>query len=232
MNIIIIPTLNEYKNIKKLFFAIKKQKIRSDILFIDDNSTDGTREEILEFKKKYKNIKYIFREKKFGIGSAHKEALIFAYKKKYKKIITMDADGTHDPKYIKEMLFFSNKYDLVNTNRFLSKNSISDWPLFRIFLTTARYFLINFLLDFNFDSSGAFRCYDTKKIHLKDILLAKNNSYSFFWESIYHLNKKKYLIKEISVDLPFRKLGSSKMKLKDIVYSLIYLIKYFFKDRF
>jgi len=232
MKLIIIPTLNEKKNIKKLFLQIKKLKINSDILFIDDNSTDGTRKEIINFKNKNKNTKYIFRPTKLGIGSAHKVGLIYGYKKKYKQILTMDADGTHDPKYIKKMFFKSNNFDLIITNRFINSNSIQDWPIFRKILTSIRFYLINILLNFNFDSSGAYRCYNTKKITIDHILLAKDNSYSFFWESIFHLNKKKYSIKQIPVDLPYRKLGSSKMKFTDIIYSLLYLMKYFLKNLF
>ena len=230
MKLIIIPTLNERKNIKQLFLNIKKLKIKTDFLFIDENSKDGTREEIIEIKKKNKNIYYIFRPKKLGIGSAHKTGLTYGYKKKYDTIITMDADGTHNPKYIKKLLFYSNKYDLVITNRFINKNSIKDWPFSRKLLTNIRFYLINFLLNFNFDSSGSYRCFNTNKIKLKDILLAKDDSYSFFWESIYHLNKKNYTIKEIRVDLPYRKVGSSKMRLKDIISSIFYLIKYFIKS--
>ena len=111
MKLIIIPTLNEKKNIKRLFSQIKKQKINSDILFIDDNSIDGTRKEIINFKRKNKNTKYIFRPTKLGIGSAHKVGLIYGYKKKYKQILTMDADGTHDPKYIKKC--FLNQIILI-----------------------------------------------------------------------------------------------------------------------
>ena len=135
MKLIIIPTLNEKKNIKKLFFQIKKYKSNFDILFIDDNSTDGTREEIINFNKKFGNVKYIFRPKKLGIGSAHKVGLIYGYKKKYKKIITMDADGTHDPKYIRELIKLSDQFDLIITNRFINPKSIKDWPLFRKILT-------------------------------------------------------------------------------------------------
>ena len=232
MKLIIIPTLNEKKNIKKLFLNIKKLNIKSDFLFIDDNSTDGSREEIIKIKKKNNNINFIFRPKKLGIGSAHKAGLAYGYKKRYDTIITMDADGTHDPKYIKKLLFYSKKYDLVITNRFINKNSIKDWPFFRKLLTNIRFYLINFLLNFNFDSSGAYRCINAKNIKLKDIFLAKDDSYSFFWESIYHLNKKKYTIKEIAVDLPYRKVGSSKMRIKDIVSSLIYLKKYFIINLF
>lgn len=230
MKLIIIPTLNEKKNIKKLFFQIKKLQINTDILFIDDNSIDGTRNDIINFSKKYKNVKFIFRPKKLGIGSAHKVGLIYGYKNRYKKILTMDADGTHDPKYIKKMFKESNNFHLVITNRFIRSNSLYDWPLFRKILTTIRFYLINILLNFNYDSSGAYRCYNVKKIKINDILLAKDLSYSFFWESIYHLHKKKYLIKQIAVNLPFRKTGSSKMKLKDIIYSLFYLFFYFIKN--
>ena len=79
--IIIIPTLNEEKNITILHKKIKKNKIKSDILFIDDNSSDNTRLEILSLKKKYSNIYFIFRGHKMGIGSAHKDGFKWAYKK-------------------------------------------------------------------------------------------------------------------------------------------------------
>ena len=230
MKLLIIPTLNESKNITSLYKKIKKVDHKLDILFVDDNSTDGTKEEILALKKKNKSVYFIFRPKKLGIGSAHKDGLKYAYKKRYKTILTMDADGTHNPKYIKNLLKFSTKYDLISTNRFQQKNSLIEWPVQRRFLTKVRYYLINFLLNTDFDSSGAYRCYNARNIKLRDILDARNNGYSFFWESLYLLNKKKYSIKEIPIYLPYRKVGSSKMTVKDIIGSLLYLMKYFFKN--
>ena len=76
MKLLIIPTLNEKKNISKLYNGIKKNNILLDILFIDDNSSDGTRSEIIKLKSKDKKINYIFRPKKMGIGSAHKDGLM------------------------------------------------------------------------------------------------------------------------------------------------------------
>ena len=81
---IIIPVLNEEKNIFNIYKKIKKTKIPTDILFIEDNSLDKTREHILNLSKKDKNIKYIFRKKKSGIGSDHKDEIKWCYKKKYK----------------------------------------------------------------------------------------------------------------------------------------------------
>ena len=186
--LIIIPVLNEEKNINLIWKKIRKlKKIKKDVLFIDDNSTDRTRLKIKDLKKKNKNIFLIERETKKGIGSAHKEGIIWGYKKKYPIIVTMDCDGTHDPVHIKKMLKLikNEKYEVISTNRFLKKNSLSDWSYWRIFLTNLRHLLIKNILNIKFDSSGAFRCYNIKKIKLKDILIAKNNSYSFFWESIF-----------------------------------------------
>ena len=83
-------------------------------------------------------------------------------------------------------------------------------------------------MNIKYDSSGAFRGYLTDKINIKDIFLAKNNSYSFFWESIFILSKR-YKIKEIPITLPGRLSGSSKMKFKDIVLALLYLLVFFFR---
>ena len=85
---VIIPTLNEEKNISKLFDKIKKTKIRLDILFIDDSSTDNSQKIIKKLKKKNSYIKYIFRNNKVGIGSAHKDGIKYVYKKKYDLLIS------------------------------------------------------------------------------------------------------------------------------------------------
>ena len=79
---VILPTYNEKKNIYLVYTGLSKINIINEIIFVDDNSTDGTREEILYLKKRSKSIYYIFRPRKLGIGSAHKDGLKFAYKKK------------------------------------------------------------------------------------------------------------------------------------------------------
>ncbi len=229
-NIIIIsPTLNEKENIQILFNKLTAINIEFDLLFIDDNSSDGSQEIIKDLAKKNRNVNYIFRSKKMGIGSAHKDGLIWSYKKNYKIIITMDADGTHDPKYIKFLIEELKNFDIVTTSRFLDNNLLKGWPLFRIWLTTLRHLTISLLLSMSYDASGAFRCIDCQGIALSDLILAKDNSYAYFWESIFILHKKKYRISQIPVQLPYRKIGSSKMNIKDIFFSIYYLILVFIK---
>ena len=225
--LIVIPTLNEHKNIGKIYKKIVNLYKKAHILFIDDNSNDGSKKEILDLRKKNKKVNYIFRKKKLGIGSAHKLGIRIAKEDNYQYVCTMDCDGTHEPKSIKTMFRYIKKYNLIMTTRFKYKNSLKGWPLKRIIITKMRYYLVSFILNTKLDSSGGFRLYDLNKIKLRDIISAKDNNYNFLWESAFILELKKYKITEIPIILHNRTLGSSKMRLNDIFYGLIYLLKVF-----
>jgi dolichol-phosphate mannosyltransferase len=227
--LIIIPTLNEEKNINKLvskIFSLKKYFF--NILFIDDNSLDRTQKEIINLKKKFKNINYLFRKNKRGIGSAHKEGIKYAFKNKFNYCITIDADGTHDPTVIAKMLELfckkSGSCDIINTNRFLNPKSISDWPFIRKFITTLRFFLVNTLLKTKLDSSGGFRFYKLSTIRLNHFFLSKDKNYFYLIESLFYFEKIGYKIFELPINLKFRNYGSSKMRLLHIFDSLKKLI--------
>ncbi len=228
--LLVIPTLNEFENIPKIYKKIKKTNKLANILFIDDNSIDGSKNIIIDLSKKDKKVKYIFRNKKLGIGSAHKLGIKFAKKKNYRYICTMDCDGSHDPIYINSMFKLIKSSEIVITNRFIIKNALFGWELKRIIITKLRYYLIRVLLNSKLDGSGGFRLYDLKKIRLKDIIEAKDSNYSFFWVSIFLLEKK-YNISEIPIKLQARSIGSSKMKLKDIIDGFLILLKVFIKHR-
>jgi dolichol-phosphate mannosyltransferase len=228
---VIIPVYNEEKNIKKIFFKLKKLKISFDILFIEDNSLDNTRNKIIFLRKNFKNIFYIFRKKKSGVGSAHKAGIKWCYLNKYRKIITMDADGTHDTKFIPKLLKFSRNYDMIITSRFKNKNSLSDWPLSRKILTYSRSILCKLFLGIKVDASGGFRCFHTKKILLKHLINTNSNHYDYFFESIYTLINNNYSIYEIPIKLPFRKIGESKMNFFHICIAIASLLRIKFNSK-
>lgn len=222
----VVPTLNEKNNIENLFFKLNKLK-KITTLFIDDNSTDGTREIIIKLSKKYKNLKYIFRPKRLGIGSAHKCGFKWAKKNKFNFCVTLDADMTHNPNLINKMVYLAKNKNcqIISTTRFKLKSSLKSWPFFRIVITKVRYYLVKFLLKTKFDSSGGFRLYNLNKIKIHDLFISKNNSYFYLIESLYFLEKLNYKIFEIPIMLPYRVYGSSKMKLNDIISSLTNLLK-------
>ena len=227
--LLIIPTLNEFGNIQKIYNKIRNSNKKINILFIDDNSKDGSKNIIKKLKKKDKKTNYIFRDKKLGIGSAHKLGIRLAKIRNYRYVCTMDCDGTHDPKHIKQMFWKIKKSDLVITNRFKKKNSLKNWEFRKKIITKLRYYLVWILLGTKLDGSGGFRLYDLKKIKLMDIMESKDNFYNFFWQSIFLLERKNYKIFEISIRLPNRAIGSSKMRFKDILIGVSSLIKFFFK---
>ena len=226
-----IPTYNEDLNILEIYRKIRKIDKKSDILFIDDNSNDGTITKIKKIKLKDKKIYLKIRPKKLGIGSAHKDIIIYSYKKKYSLLITLDADGTHDPIYIPTMKKKIYDQDIIITNRFYYKDSLKSWTFIRKFITYTRHYLISILLSLEFDTSGAFRLYNLKNINLNDLIKAKHNGYSFFWESIFILKKKGYRIFEIPIKMKTRAYGSSKINFKEVLSAIFYLLYIFLKKK-
>ncbi len=224
-----IPTLNENLNINKIYMKLRNIDKKFHILFIDDNSTDGTIDKIEKIIANDKKVKIIIRKKTIGIGSAHKDIISFAFKKQYDLLITLDADGSHDPKYIPKMFKKLENSNIVITNRFFFRDSLATWPFIRKFITHFRHYLINFLLSIDLDTSGAFRVYNLKKIKLADIMRARHNGYSFFWESIYILKNLNYKIYQIPIKMKKRTYGSSKISFKEILSAIIYLFYFFWK---
>ena len=228
--LIAIATYNEYENINLLLDSIFKENLNSDILFIDDNSQDNTEKIIKLYQEKKTNIKLISREKKMGVGSAHLRALEFAYSNKYEFLVTMDADFTHNPKYIKQMLKLNETYPVIIGSRHIEKNSIETWPLFRKFLTSSAFFVTKNLLNINFDSTSGFRSYNLKMIDRGIYNDIKSQSYSFFIESSFILNKK-LNVKAIPIEMPIRFAEKSKMNIID-VFTTFFLILKLFSKRF
>ena len=120
--LIFIPTYNEKENVKRMYDQICELKLEADILFLDDNSPDGTGAILDKLAAQDNHLNVIHRAVKDGVGSAHIEAIKWAYDKSYRKILTMDCDFTHSPKYIDEFIKYSDDYDVVIGSRFLIKN--------------------------------------------------------------------------------------------------------------
>ena len=231
--LIILPTLNEANNVKKLFILLKKMKLNLKYLFIDHGSDDGTQEILKDIKKKNKQKVFIIQKKKReGIGKAHKDGLKWAYKKKFNYAITMDTDFAQHPKYITVLLKKNKVSDLVVGSRYLIKNSAPDWSLFRKILSIGAHFMSYLLFGIKYDSTNSFRCYDLNSIKKEFITYCNSNDYDFFFTSIVILNLKKYRINQIPMIIKGRVEGNSKMLTKHMCKSIINMFLLFFKIKF
>ena len=150
---IVIPCLNEEENIKKIYKDIKKKfkKKNYEIIYVDDESTDNTQNEIINLSKKEKNVRFIFRKKDKDLSRSFNEGVNIS---KSKYIILMDCDLQHDPEIL-DKLYSSIKakeIQCVSGSRFMKKsinNTNSIKYAFRLTLSKILNYVINLLLNTN-----------------------------------------------------------------------------------
>lgn len=225
--IVVIPTYNEAKNIKPLVGKIRlafKNDVDYiyDILFVDDNSTDGTEIEINKAIKQNKNV-FILSGEKQGLGKAYIRGLNYALNlNNYYCILTMDADLSHNPKDLPSLLYqVKSGYDYVIGSRYIEGGtSENGYSLYRKLVSyIANKLAINFIdIDTGVkDLTSGFKA--IRALKLKTIPLESLNvsGYVFQTSLLYEFAKRGYKIKEIPITFRSRKYGSSKFSVKDMV---------------
>jgi len=235
--LVFIPTYNERDNVEKLFEQIQAQHLKLDVLFMDDNSTDGTGEILDELASKHPNLKIIHRSSKLGVGSAHYDGIIWAYEQGYNNLITMDCDFSHPPEYISKIFDTTKDFDVVIGSRFLKNGSLENWNFYRKALTFAGHLVTQGLLRLPQDATGAFRFYRLNKIPKHVFELVASQGYSFFIESLYILSVNGFKIGQIPIHLPARTYGHSKMDSREVVNTIKFIcatsiITHLNKERF
>ncbi len=213
--LIFIPTYNESENVVILLERLMALGLDADIVFMDDNSPDGTGKILDLLAEHNPRLKVLHRTGKLGIGSAHQEGIAWAYARGYTFLITMDCDFTHPPEILPELLKYREDYDVVIGSRYMLKDSLEGWNIYRKILTKLGHFLTALLLRLKYDATGALRLYRLDKIPPYAFNLVTSRGYSFFYESLFILNFNHFRIKEIPIKLPVRTYGHSKMRLSD-----------------
>ena len=228
---IIIPTYNEAENLPTLVKEIFNLDISDlNIVVVDDNSTDGTGALADELSKKY-DLTVIHRPTKLGLGSAYLVGFKKAFEFKADVIFEMDADFSHNPQDIPRFITeIKSGYDVVIGSRRVSGGNVSGWSWSRNLESKSAMIFARFVLNLTTkDITAGYRCYRSnvlKKIGLDNI---KSNSYAFQEEMIYFCEKKGFKIKEIPVTFADRKLGKSKLGIKDIIEFFITIFRLKFK---
>ena len=213
---LVLPTYNEKDNIVKLIQEIEslltKEKIRFEIVVVDDNSPDGTADVARKLNQKYRNIRVFVREKKLGIGSAH----MFGYNKiKGDIVIAMDTDLSHDPRQMLLMIKKVNEgYDMVVGSRHMkgayyekkTPETMKKFVASRLgnIITT----LISRVPIHDFTNG-----YRAIKKEVIDNVKTNSTGNSFLMEFIVKAHRKGYRITEVPVTFMDRKFGKSKLKL-------------------
>lgn len=224
--LVIIPTYNEADNILKIIPEVLLNSTAENdynILVVDDNSPDGTAKLVENLNDKRVNI--LKREKKSGLGTAYLAGFKYAIKNNYDFVFEMDADFSHDPKYLN---IFIEKllegYDLVIGSRYINGISVLNWPLRRLIMSYMASVYTRMVTGLKvMDTTAGFMCYRVstlKEINLDEV---RSNGYSFQIEMKFKFYKKGFKIFEVPILFIDRREGESKMSRK-VVYEAYFMV--------
>ena len=222
--LVFTATFNELDNIKNLVSSIKKQPSNPHILIIDDNSPDGTSEEIKKLQNNFKNLFLIKRNDKLGLDSAHKEAYEFALKNNYDLLITMDADLSHDPNELGNFIKNLEEFPVVLGSRYIDGGQCLMKGR-RLIFSKYGNLIIKFIfqLDCN-EFTTSYRGFNLKRLNNFHLNLIKTRGYSFFMGTVHEIFKQKFKVKEIPIIFNDRKNGYSKIPRAEMLRTIINLL--------
>ena len=231
MNKILVftATYNEKDNIEKLINVILKLGNDIKMLVIDDKSPDKTYEILEKISKKNDNLIVVKREKKLGLNTAHIMAYEYALKNNYDKLITLDADFSHDPNEITKIIDFLDKYDFVVGSRY-TEGGKNVQPFFRYLISYLGNKLIKLVLKINLNEfTTSYRGFNLKKLNNFNLNQIKGKGYSFFMETVIVLNRLGYKCFEFPIHFKDRVQGKSKIPKIEIFRTFKNLMLLFFK---
>ena len=227
--LIFTATYNEKENITILIEKIINLHRDVDILIIDDNSPDQTGELLQNLQKTLKNLKVIIREKKLGLDTAHKLAFNFSKKNNYEKLITLDADLSHDPKEIPKIIDLLDSNSFVIGSRYMEGGKC-EMSFLRLILSVIGNKIIKYILNIKSNEfTTSFRGFNLTKLNNFSLDMVNSEGYSFFMETIYLLNKLGHNIYEIPIEFKNRIQGKSKIPKLEILRTLKNLFIIYFK---
>ncbi len=219
--LIFVPTYNERDNAERMVRELIRPEVSADadLLFMDDGSPDGTGDILDALARQLPRLSVIHREGKQGIGSAHRDAIAWAYDHEYEVLITLDCDFTHQPSDIPRLLDALRGKDLATGSRYLARGSLPDWNILRRSLTGFGHILTRRFLSIEYDATGALRAYDLTRISRGVFDRIEARGYGYFFESMYVLLENGYSVGEFPIILPARTYGTSKMTVRETLTS-------------
>mmetsp|Transcript_23667 Transcript_23667/g.35097 ORF Transcript_23667/g.35097 Transcript_23667/m.35097 type:complete len:238 (-) Transcript_23667:75-788(-) len=231
---VILPTYNERENLPLIFYMLHRmfttKALSFEVVIVDDSSPDNTLEVAKKLQEVYtkEQVKIVSRKGKLGLGTAYAAGLKECTGE---RVILMDADLSHHPKFIPQMILKMNAqdYDIVSGTRYRKGGGVAGWDLKRKITSKGANFLATFLLDPGnaSDLTGSFRLY--KREALEKILpQVQSKGYAFQMEILILAKKAEMTLGEVPITFVDRIYGESKLGANEIFLYLKGLIKLFF----
>jgi len=235
---IILPTYNERENLPLIVYLLNKTftetKVKHEVVVVDDSSPDNTLEVAESLRDIYgsSQVTIVSRKGKLGLGSAYFAGLKVA---KGDRIILMDADLSHHPKFIPQMISVMDHgdrsgrpFDIVSGTRYCRGGGVAGWDFKRKLTSCGANFLARYLLNPGAsDLTGSFRLYEREAIE-RILPKVKSKGYAFQMEILVHARKQGMTIGEVPITFVDRIYGESKLGANEIILYLKGLLHLFF----
>jgi dolichol-phosphate mannosyltransferase len=222
--LVVVPTYNEKANITELIPRVLAQGPDIAMLVVDDGSPDGTGEYADEVSSREARVHVLHRPRKMGLGSAYVAAFKYALSTDADLVVQMDADFSHDPDVIPQLIEKSADHDVVLGSRYITGANVVNWPLRRLFLSYFANVYTHIVTGLPLrDSTGGFKCFRRRVLEEIDLDTIRSDGYSFQIEVNFRSWRKGFSIVEIPIVFVDRHSGTSKMS-RRIVWEAMWLV--------
>jgi dolichol-phosphate mannosyltransferase len=222
--LVVLPTYNERVNLPLIVPQILEQDPRIEVLVVDDNSPDGTGQLADELAAADPRVHVMHREEKAGLGKAYLAGFRWALDRGYDYVLEMDADFSHDPKFLGQLLSAAREADLVIGSRYRAGVNVINWPISRLLLSLGANQYARWITGLPLtDSTAGFKCFRREVLEAIDFEKVRSNGYSFQIEMSFRAWKKGFRLAEIPIVFTDRMEGQSKMN-KRIVREAIWMV--------
>ena len=223
--LVVVPTYNERVNLPLVVPAILQQDPRIDVLVVDDNSPDGTGQLADEIAASTPRVHVLHRPNQSGLGKAYLAGFEWALAHRYDLIFEMDADFSHDPKFLGEFIRAAANADLVIGSRYRAGVvNVINWPISRLLLSIGANQYARWVTGLPLaDSTGGFKCFRREVLEAIDFEKVRSNGYAFQIEMSFRAWKKGFRLVEVPIVFTDRVEGQSKMN-KRIVREAIWMV--------
>lgn len=222
--LVVVPTYNERINVPQIVPAILSQDPHVHVLVVDDNSPDGTGELADQLAAENPRVHVLHRGRKEGLGKAYLAGFRWALDCGYDLIFEMDADFSHDPRFLPTFLDAIQDADLVIGSRYKSGVNVINWPISRLLLSIGANQYARLVTGLPLtDSTGGFKCFRRRVLEAIPLERVRSNGYAFQIEMSFLAWRKGFRIREIPIVFTDRVEGQSKMNGK-IVREAVWMV--------
>jgi dolichol-phosphate mannosyltransferase len=222
--LVVMPTYNERVNIPLIVPAVLAQHPAVELLIVDDNSPDGTGAIADQLAAEDPRVHVLHRAGKEGLGKAYIAGFRWALECGYDLMFEMDADFSHDPRFLPAMIEAARDADLVLGSRYKTGVNVINWPISRLLLSLGANQYARWVTGLPLtDSTGGFKCFRRKVLEAIPLDRVRSNGYAFQIEMSFLAWKRGFRLKEIPIVFTDRVEGQSKMN-KKIVREAIWMV--------